>query len=120
MKTSVHRQILPSLIVLSMFLLSHVALATTVQVTVGPNGDMSFDPDPVFIQPGDTVQWTWGSDFHSVTSGPPGQPDGMFDTDIQERPFMFSFTFPNAGSFAYFCLVHEPVMVGTVVVSTST
>src|SRR5206468_6137429 len=39
-------------------------------VTVGPVGnEFSFVPDTVNITAGDTVRWTWESDFHSVTSG---------------------------------------------------
>jgi plastocyanin len=109
------------LLALVILLLSPVAHAVTVQVIAGPVGnEMSFVPDPVMIHPGDTVEWIWQSDFHSVTSGPPGQPDGMFDSDLQSVPFTFSFTFPNAGNFPYFCLLHTPMMVGTVIVSTTT
>jgi len=39
-------------------------------VTVGPlENEFSFVPDTVTISVGDTVRWTWASDFHSVTSG---------------------------------------------------
>jgi len=39
-------------------------------VIVGPVGnEFSFVPDTVNITVGDTVRWTWESDFHSVTSG---------------------------------------------------
>ena len=39
-------------------------------VTVGPlDNEFSFVPDTVNISVGDTVRWTWASDFHSVTSG---------------------------------------------------
>ena len=39
-------------------------------VAVGPVGnEFSFVPDTVNITVGDTVRWTWESDFHSVTSG---------------------------------------------------
>src|SRR5262249_17570482 len=37
-------------------------------VTVGPVGDeFTFRPDMINIGVGDTVRWTWASDFHSVT-----------------------------------------------------
>ena len=32
----------------------------------------------VNISVGDTVRWTWESDFHSVTSGTPCTEDGQF------------------------------------------
>ena len=46
-------------------------------VAVGPSGDkIRFVPDTLNISVGDTVRWTWGSDAHSVTSGPLAQPTG--------------------------------------------
>ena len=109
------------LLALSIIFLSQVAGAVTVTVQVGTDKDMmGYSPDPVFIQPGDTVEWVWVTDFHSVTSGADGTPDGMFNSDIQSVPFTFSFTFSTAGSFPYFCLIHLPMMVGTVIVSTPT
>src|SRR5262245_48258296 len=39
-------------------------------VIVGPVGsEFTFKPDTANIRVGDTVRWTWASDFHSVTSG---------------------------------------------------
>ena len=40
------------------------ASAATFNVTIGPNGDLVFSPSSVTIHPGDTVRWTWGSNFH--------------------------------------------------------
>src|SRR6185436_1563452 len=73
-----------------------------------------FVPDPVNIQPGDTVDWIWDASGHSVTSGIPPTPSGMFDTGLQSAGFMFSFQFNNAGTFPYFCTRHGAMMVGTV------
>ena len=50
----------------------------TFDVAVGPGGGITFDPDNLNISVGDTVRWTWFSDFHSVTSGEPCTPDGQF------------------------------------------
>ena len=58
------------------------ASATTVDVTVGPNGDLVFLPSSVTIHPGDQVKWTWDSGGHSTTSGSPGSPDGIWDSGI--------------------------------------
>ena len=58
------------------------ASPTTVDVTVGPNGDLVFSPSSVTIHPGDQVKWTWDSCGHSTTSGSPGSPDGMWDSGI--------------------------------------
>ena len=50
------------------------ASAATFNVTIAPNGNLVFSPSTVTIHPGDTVKWTWGSNFHSTTSGIPGDP----------------------------------------------
>lgn len=56
--------------------------AATIQVQVGAGG-LKFTPQDVTIQVGDTVQWTWVTSMHSSTSGTPGNPDGMWDSGIQ-------------------------------------
>src|SRR5438046_3320496 len=86
------------LLVLSIVFLLQSARAATTTVHVGTGGGLNYTPDPVFIAPGDTVEWIWDASGHSVTSGTPGAPDGMFDTGIQSVGFTFSFTFPTAGS----------------------
>ena len=94
---------------------SLAAQAATVTVMVGPGGSMSFSPGQVSITVGDTVQWVWEGEFHSVTGS-----DKDFDSGIQSAPFTFSRTFVTAGSFSYFCKVHS-MMTGRVDVSgTST
>ena len=85
---------------------SGTATAATFFVDVGSSA-LVFTPDSVTIQPGDTVKWTWGgSHGHSVTSGSNGTSDGLFDAGTHTAPFTFSFTFPNAGTFEYFCRPH--------------
>ena len=89
------------------------AMATTVNVDVGVGGAVS-----VGIQAGDTVKWTWKDSGHSVTSGSPYWPfghGGLFDSGIHSKGFTFSFTFPNAGTFRYYCLADWDI--GIVVVS---
>jgi plastocyanin len=89
-------------------------LAATIQVDVG-NGSPSFSPDPVTIHAGDTVQWNWGEQSHSVTSGKNGVSDGLFDTGNHLPPFTFSFTFTNPGTYDYFCRIHYAMgMVGVI------
>src|SRR5262245_47609185 len=62
--------------------MARAAAPQTVMVAVGPNNTIGFVPATVTIHPGDTVMWTWSSNAipHSVTSGTPGAPDGMFDS----------------------------------------
>ena len=100
----------------SLFAYAKSASATTIDVTVGPNGDLVFSPSSVTIHPGDTVRWTWESSFHSSTSGVPGAPDGIWDSGILNEGATFSRTFNSTGTFPYYCIVHGGCcgMVGTV------
>jgi hypothetical protein len=82
---------------------------------------MSYSPDPVFIAVGDTVEWTWdGNRGHSATSGTAPLPDGLFDSGVNTAPFTFSYTFMTAGSFPYFCMIHQIMMTSSVEVSAPT
>src|SRR6267154_378473 len=98
------------------------ASATTVDVTVGPNGDLVFSPSSVTIHPGDQVRWTWGSSGHSTTSGSPGQPNGIWDSGIRNQGATFTRTFNSAGTFPYYCTPHGGCcgIVGTVSVVSAT
>jgi plastocyanin len=100
----------------SLFAYAKSASATTIDVTVGPNGDLVFSPSSVTIHPGDTVRWTWGSSGHSSTSGVPGAPDGIWDSGILNQGATFTHTFNSTGTFPYYCIVHGGCcgMVGTV------
>jgi glucose/arabinose dehydrogenase len=100
-------------------LLFSQARAATVTVQVGPSGSMSFDPDPVSIQVGDTVKWIWGSSNHSVRSGTPSQPTNLFSSGIHNSSFSFSQTFSTAGNFPYYCEVHLSAMTSTVQVAAA-
>jgi plastocyanin len=95
--------------------------AATVMVDVAPGGPF-FLPDSVTIQAGDTVMWTWKDGGHSVTSGYPGQPSGVFDSGVHGAGFSFSFTFQNAGMFLYYCMPHGSCcgMTGAVTVTAAT
>ena len=93
--------------------------ATSASVTVGNN---NYSPSQVSLARGGTVTWTWNSCTgdpygtqtcvsHSVTfddGGPSAPPkeDGSFAR-----------TFPNAGTFTYYCTTHgRAAMSGSVVV----
>jgi plastocyanin len=85
-------------------------------VTVGPIGnEFSFVPNTVNISVGDTVRWTWESDFHSVTSGTPCTEDGQFCSPdnmnceagiLNDTGFEYEFTFTQPGMYQYFCALH--------------
>ena len=99
-----------------------VGSAATINVTVGPNGNLVFMPSSVTIHPGDQVKWTWGSSGHSTTSGSPGMPSGIWDSGIQNQGATFTRTFNSLGTFPYYCIPHGGCcgMVGTVsVIATS-
>jgi len=95
--------------------------ATTFSVDVGLDG-LKFSPKNVSIQAGDTVKWTWRANGHSVTSGTPGSPSGLFDSGVNNKDHTFSHTFLDSGTFAYFCMPHGACcgMTGSVTVAATT
>ena len=97
------------------------AKADTIQVQVGVGG-LKFSPQDVTVHVGDTVQWTWAASGHSTTSGTPGNPDGFWDSGVQNSGFTFSQTFNAEGTFPYFCSVHGVCcnMIGSVTVTEPT
>jgi plastocyanin len=99
-----------------------VAVGATVNVAVGPNGNLVFSPSSVTIHPGDTVRWTFSSGGHSTTSGSPGMPSGLWDSGIRSPGTAFNHTFPSVGTFPYYCIPHGGccAMVGTVRVVSAT
>jgi plastocyanin/uncharacterized protein YggT (Ycf19 family) len=102
----------------SLIAYSKPASATTFNVTVGPGGNLVFDPASVTIHAGDQVKWTWDSDFHSTKSGSPGMPNNLWDSGIHNAGATFTRTFNTAGTFPYYCITHGGCcgMVGTVMV----
>jgi plastocyanin len=98
----------------------------TVAVQVGSGGQLSFSPAAVTIHVGDTVQWTFASSGHTVTSGSGCGADNKFcspnDTNCgngatSASGATYSHTFTTAGTFPYFCEIHcGSGMTGTVTV----
>jgi plastocyanin len=88
--------------------------AAAATVTVEARTGRVFSPANVTIQVGDTVEWvntdTMG---HTATSGPQGNPDGLFDSGNIAPAGRFSFTFTQAGTYPYYCDFHSG-MVGRV------
>jgi plastocyanin len=80
--------------------------------------DECYIPYEVTIASGSTVSWiNDDSAAHTVTSGTAtaGQ-TGVFDSGIFMLGTTFEFTFDDAGTFDYFCMVH-PWMTGQVIVN---
>ena len=95
----------------------------TEMVQVGTGGGMVFVDQKSgngtsTIHVGDTVQWVWVNGFHSTTSGSCAgacTADGIWNSGAGSG-MTFSHTFTQAGTFPYFCLVHQSMMQGTVIV----
>ena len=71
--------------------------------------DFYFEPANAAIRPGDTIIWVnEGNEPHTVTSV-----DGQFDSEVLNPGDSFMLTFPEAGTFSYYCEIH-PSMTGSV------
>ncbi|NNL59164.1 MAG: hypothetical protein HKP31_06870 [Nitrosopumilus sp.] len=75
-------------------------------------------PADITINAGDTVEWiNIDTAAHTVTGGSPADgPSGVFDSSLVMGNAKYAFTFEEAGSYDYFCMVH-PWMVGSVTVN---
>ena len=74
-----------------------------------------FAPADIKVNAGDTVEWmNVDTAAHTVTGGSPADgPSGIFDSSLVMGGASFAFTFNDAGSYKYFCMVH-PWMTGSV------
>ncbi|MGD0262159.1 MAG: Ig-like domain-containing protein [Verrucomicrobiota bacterium] len=81
--------------------LSAQAANTNVDVSDGSD-TLAFLPDAVTINVGDQVTWIWtGTLQHSATSE-----TGVWNSGVLQNPATYSFTFTNAGSYPYYCVIH--------------
>jgi len=90
------------------------------QVKGGPNCQDTNEcwiPNTVTIAVGEQVTWSnTDTAAHTVTSGTAADgPDGTFDSGLWLGGDTFSWTFDEAGTVDYFCIVH-PWMAGIVIV----
>ena len=73
--------------------------------------DYAFSPAEITVRAGETVTWTFADEAgHDVVAT-----DTSFASEVLGSGGTYSFTFPRAGTFEYFCSIH-PSMKGTVVV----
>jgi len=100
------------------------AAQSTTEVTVGPGGNLVFEPAEVYVAPGDTVKWVWDSDGHNVV--PESQPDGAdwggtgSASELFDSGYEYEHTFETLGTYEYVCTPHAQAgMVGSVVVNES-
>ena len=96
----------------------------TVDIPVGTSvpgceeSNACYLPADITINAGDTVEWVnIDTAAHTVTGGSPADgPSGVFDSSLVMADATYAFTFDDAGSYDYFCMVH-PWMVGSVTVN---
>jgi glucose/arabinose dehydrogenase/plastocyanin len=78
-----------------------------------------YQPRNLVVPQGTTVRWfNYDLDYHTATSGPPGQFDGQFDSGSIPQYDSWAFTFNTPGTYQYYCRPH-PYMVGTITVTAS-
>jgi plastocyanin len=76
-----------------------------------------FIPYQLEVFSGESVIWkNPDSAAHTVTSGVPGSPNGMFDSGMLMPNQTFEFHFVESGEYDYYCMVH-PWMTGKVIVN---
>ena len=77
----------------------------------------AFAPDDLTVPAGTTVTWTNDEDsLHTVTSGTPPSPSGLFDSGEIDTGVEFAYTFTAEGSYPFFCARHD-FMKGVVTVT---
>lgn len=80
---------------------------------------MTFVSGNKTISVGTTIKWTNMDNIaHTVTSGVPGSPSGVFDSGNINSQGTFSYTFNQVGEFNYFCKIHTS-MTGTITVQNN-
>lgn len=94
--------------------------ATTAPLPEGPrlaSSIASFTLEDLTVSVGTTVTWTnQDRATHTATSGTPRSRSGVWDSGNLGLGGQFSFTFTEAGTFQYFCRIHNS-MTGTVTVT---
>ncbi len=83
---------------------------------VDVTGSITFSPAELTVEVGDSVQWTVTGSRHTTTSGPPGVPDGIWDSPEMRLSQSFTNVFNEVGEFPYYCRIHGSAMTGTITV----
>ncbi|SNZ06403.1 Plastocyanin [Natronoarchaeum philippinense] len=91
------------------------------EISVGPGGELVFDPEELRIDRGDTVRWVWESDNHLIQSKEiPAASDWTGNENVEDAGFVYEHTFDIEGVYEYACAPHEAIgMVGTLVVGNA-
>ncbi len=96
----------------------HVEIPVGTSVPGCEETNSCWSPADITINAGDTVHWmNLDTAAHTVTGGSPADgPSGVFDSSLVMVDATYEFTFDDAGSYDYFCMVH-PWMVGSITVN---
>lgn len=75
-------------------------------------------PQHIAVPAGTTVEFANDDpdQQHTVTSGTPNSPSGLFDSGVMAPQAAYVYTFDKEGEYSYFCKLH-PWMIGSVSVS---
>ena len=77
--------------------------------------------DTAFITTGQSILWQWQTSIHTVTNGTGSADPGagsLFDVDLDQDNEVFVYQFNQAGTYPFFCRVHEAFNMKGVVVVT--
>ena len=105
----------------------HAAQANVFVVNAGGSAGLAFMPKFLSIAPGDTVVFVNKGGFHNVNADDGSftcsvgcKGDGRGDTGAPSSAnWTFNLTFPNPGTFGYYCVIHGAPgmgMYGTIIV----
>lgn len=92
------------------------AEGSTLTILAGSSvqGAPDYDPDPMTVSAGDVITVNNADNIiHTVTSGPPNSPDGVFDSSLVNPGESAEIDTAGIapGEYDYFCIIH-PYMVG--------
>lgn len=89
-------------------------------VTVGPDGDLRYEPAELEVEVDSTVAWKWDSGGHTVTVQRKPSGADWRGTNLSEKDagYVMARTFDVEGTYEYYCTPHQSAgMNGTLEVS---
>ena len=98
-------------------LIHYISIPVNVSSPGCESNNECYLPYSLEIRSGDTISWSNDDTAaHTVTSKNADGPDGVFDSSLFMAGNTFEFTFDEAGTYSYFCMVH-PWMTGEIIVN---
>jgi plastocyanin len=93
-----------------------IVTPTVINASINMQNNL-FSPAVDTVAQHTVVTWTnLDNVAHTVTSGAPGFPNGIFSSSSIPTAGIFSHTFDSLGVFLYYCTFHQPMMIGTIIV----